>query len=234
MGQASNIEIAQIMESIINVLILDSADTIEDDQQKSYIDLDYFIPDAPGVHVIITSRSSIAKEMTTLEAVEVADMKPPEAVELFQRYAKIREKGQDIATEVAQIVKELGFLALAITLVDSYVLETARLSSDTGGYVPECRQGRKKLLRRRAKEHIHQYGESALSTWKASFETIEKHNRGAARLLSLLAFVNFEDIFLGIFDKDSAGVLASTPSRIVEQPRPEAYGGCHRQGSDRP
>ena len=121
MGQASNIEIAQIMESIINVLILDSADTIEDDQQKSYIDLGYFIPDAPGVHV---------KEMTTLEAVKVADMKPPEAVELFQRYAKIREKGQDIATEVAQIVKELGFLALAITLVDSYVSETARLSSD--------------------------------------------------------------------------------------------------------
>lgn len=114
------------MESIINVLILDSADTIEDDQRKPYIDLDYFIPDAPGVHVIITSRSSIAKEMTTLE---VADMKPPEAVELFQRYAKTREKGQDIATEVAQTVKELRFLALAITLVDSYVSETARLSS---------------------------------------------------------------------------------------------------------
>ena len=75
------------MTSIINVLILDSADTIEDDQQISYIDLDYYIPDAPGAHVIITSRSSIAKEMTTLEAVEVADMKPPEAVELFQRYA---------------------------------------------------------------------------------------------------------------------------------------------------
>lgn len=143
MGQASNIEIAQIIESIINVLILDSADTIEDDQRKSYIDLDYFIPDAPGVHVIITSRSSIAKEMTTLEAVEVADVKPPEAVELFQRYAKTREKAQDIATEVARIVKELGSLALAITLVDPYVSETARLSSDIRGYIPECREGRK-------------------------------------------------------------------------------------------
>lgn len=54
-------------------MILDSADTIDDDQQKSYIDLNYFKPDAPGVHVIITSRSSTAKEMTTLDAVEVAD-----------------------------------------------------------------------------------------------------------------------------------------------------------------
>lgn len=115
MGQASNIEIAQITESIINVLILDSADTIEDDQQKSYIDLDYFIPDAPGVHIIITSRSSIAKEITTPKALKVTDMQPPKAIRLFQRSAKINEKGHDIATEVAQMVKELGFLALAIT-----------------------------------------------------------------------------------------------------------------------
>ena len=98
------------------LVVLDSADTIDDDQQQSYIDLDYFTPDAPGVHIIITSRSSTAKEITTLDAVEVADMEPPEAIELFQKYAKIREKGQDIATEVAQIVKELGYLALAITL----------------------------------------------------------------------------------------------------------------------
>ena len=75
------------------LVILDSADTIDDDQQKSYIDLDYFIPDAPRVHVIITPRSSTAKEITTLDAVEVANIKPPEAVKLFQRYAKIREKG---------------------------------------------------------------------------------------------------------------------------------------------
>ena len=39
--------------------------------------------DAPGVHIIITLRSSTAKEMTALEAVEVADMELPEAVELF-------------------------------------------------------------------------------------------------------------------------------------------------------
>ncbi len=39
--------------------------------------------------------------MTTLDAVEVADIEPPEAIELFQRCAKTKEKGQDIATEVA-------------------------------------------------------------------------------------------------------------------------------------
>ena len=121
------------------LVVLDSADTIDDDQQTSYIDLDYFMPDAPGVYIVITSRSSTAKEMTTLDAVEVAEMEPPEAVELFQRYAKIKEQGQDIATEVAQIVKELGHLALAITLAGSYVSVTPRLSSDIGRYLREYR-----------------------------------------------------------------------------------------------
>lgn len=142
------------------LVILDSADTIDDDQQQSYIDLDYFNPDTPGVYIIITSRSSTAKEITTLDAVEVADMELPEAVELFQRCAKIKEKGQDIATEVAQIVKELGHLALAVTLAGSYVSETPRLSSDIGRYLDEYRERRKELLRRRAKRHIHQYGGS--------------------------------------------------------------------------
>ena len=109
----------------------------EDDQQKSYIDLDYFIPDAPGVHVFITSRSSTAKDITTLDAVEVAEMEPPEARELFQRYVKLTEEELDVIREVDEIVRELGYLALAITLAGSYVSVTARLSSDIGRYLPE-------------------------------------------------------------------------------------------------
>lgn len=65
------------------LVILDSADTIDNDREKSYIDLGYFMPDTPGVHVLITSRSSTAKEITMLDAVEVVDMEPLEAIELF-------------------------------------------------------------------------------------------------------------------------------------------------------
>lgn len=46
---------------------------------------------------------------------------------------------------------------------------------------------------------MHQYGESVLSTWETSFEAIAKQNPAAARLLSLLVFVNFEDIFMSLF-----------------------------------
>ena len=41
------------------------------------------MPDAPGVYIVITSWSLIAKEIITLNAVEVAEIKLPEAVELF-------------------------------------------------------------------------------------------------------------------------------------------------------
>ena len=132
------------------LVVLDSADTIDNDRDKSYIDLGYFMPDTRGVHLVITRRSSTAKEITTLDAVEVIDIEPPEAVELFQRYAKMKEKGQDIVTGVTQIVKELGYLALTPTLVGLYVSETPRLSSDIGRYLPEYRQRRKELLRLRA------------------------------------------------------------------------------------
>ena len=85
---------------------------------------------------------------------------------------------------------------MAITLAGSYVSVTTRLSSNIRRYLLEYRERRKELLRRRAKRHIHQYGESVLSTWEASFEAIENQNPAAARLLSLLAFVNFEDILV--------------------------------------
>ena len=108
-------------------------DTIDNDRDKTYIDLRYFMPDAPGVHVVITSRSSTAKEITMLDAVEVADMEPLEAIELFQWYAMLTEEEPDVTREVDEIVREHGYLALAITLAGSYVSVTARFENHIPG-----------------------------------------------------------------------------------------------------
>jgi len=182
---------------------MDSADLIDDHRHPSYINLQYLIPDVRGVEIIITSRSSTAKEMTALESVEVAEMEPTEAAELFRRCAKMKEAGQDIEMEVDQIVRELGYLALAITMAGSYVSVTPRLSSDIQRYLPEYRKRRKELLRQRPKQHIHQYGQSVLSTWETSFEAIENQDPVAAKLLALLVLMNFDDIFLGLFNFDA-------------------------------
>ena len=114
-------------------VILDSADTFDNDRDKSYIDLGFFMPDTPGVHVVTASRSSTAKEITMLDAVEVADMEPLEAIELFQWYAMLTEEELDVTREVDVIVREHGYLALAITLAGSYVSMTARFENHNPG-----------------------------------------------------------------------------------------------------
>ena len=199
------------------LVVLDSADTIDNNQDKSYIDLEYFMPDAQGVHVIITTRCSAAKEITRLEAVEVKEMESWEATELFKRSAKIREVDASKAREIDEIVRELGSLALAITLAGSYVSVTPRLSSDLKRYLPEYCQRRKELLDRRPKQYIHRYSESVLRTWEASYESIEIYNPAAARLLSLLAFINFEDIFISLFIRNSANIFTGNSPHTANE-----------------
>ena len=68
-----------------------------------------------------------------LDAVEVADMEPLEAIELFQWYAMLTEEEPDVTREVDEIVREHGYLALAITLAGSYVSVTARFENHIPG-----------------------------------------------------------------------------------------------------
>ena len=45
---------------------------------------------------------------------------------------------------------------------------------------------------------------------------IEGRNSAVTHLLSLLTFVNFEDIFLNVFDGDSADVITSASTHVAE------------------
>lgn len=94
------------------LFILDSADTIDNVEDDTYIELSRYLPDTASVDVIITTRSSEAKEMSELVAVEVAELKIEEAVKLFTHCAKLKTPPEK---EVVSIVKELGCLALAIS-----------------------------------------------------------------------------------------------------------------------
>jgi tetratricopeptide (TPR) repeat protein len=182
-----------------SLVVLDSADTIDNEDDISYVDLEYFLPDASSVDNIITTRSSRAQEMSILETVEVAEMEADEATALFRKCARLNHELKDAAEEILKIVKELGYLALAVTLAGSYVATRPRLSSDLRQYLPEYRERRKQLLDLRATKHVHRYGESVLSTWETSFSAVARQSPVASRLLSLLAFFNFDDIFFDPF-----------------------------------
>jgi hypothetical protein len=186
------------------LFVFDSADEI-DDRDKFYVDLRHFLPDAPSVHVVITTRSGVAKEMTRLEAVEVKGMEPAEATELFIRCAKLKSPSPEVKREAASIVEELGYLALAIALAGAYISATPRLFSNISEYLPEYHRRRKELLGHKPKQLIHQYGESVLTTWETTFSAIARHTPEASRFLTLLAFLHFDDIFLDLFDQVVSG-----------------------------
>ena len=196
-----------------SLLVIDSADCIDNEGDPSYINLNYFLPDAPRMDIVITTRSSQAQALSSSEAVRVGELTENEAIQLFRRYVKpcindtrakqeIPMEDKQANQEVSRIVDELGYLALAITIAGSYISVTPRLASDISLYLPEYHEQRKRLLSRKAIANIHSYKESVLGTWEASFEAIKRQSSVAANLLNLLAFLNFDDIFLDLFKVD--------------------------------
>jgi hypothetical protein len=185
------------------LMVFDSADTIEDEEAGGYIDIKHFIPDGVGLDVIITSRSSTAKDMTRLEGVQVGEMEAGQAAELFQKYARIHYNGVSTEDEVLCIVKELGCLALAVTLAATYVGSTPRLQSNIKAYLPEYKQRRRELLRRKPKSLVHQYSESVLTTWETSYAAVAGQCVEASVLMTMLSFLSFDDIYLELFCADT-------------------------------
>jgi len=179
--------------------VYDNADSLDDESDPYFVDLRCYLPDTPGVEIIITTRSQTATGMTELAAIEVGKLAAAEAVDMFMRCSKLGDAAGAVREETALIVAELDHLALAVTLAGAYVAATPRIRPNIAEHLPEYRRRRKALLGRKAKQQIHAYGESVLSTWETSYATIAKQCPVAVRLLSFFAFLDPEDIFLELF-----------------------------------
>jgi hypothetical protein len=185
------------------LMVFDGADSIEDEEASGYIDIKHFIPCAVALNIIITSRSSTAKDITELEGVQVGEMEAAQAAVLFQKYSRIPRNNVGVDDEVVTIVKELGYLALAVTLAATYVGSTPRLQSNIKAYLPEYRQRRRELLRRKPVSLVHQYSESVLTTWETSYAAVASQCAEAPVLMTLLSFLSFDDIYLELFCADT-------------------------------
>ncbi|KAH7122357.1 hypothetical protein B0J11DRAFT_581064 [Dendryphion nanum] len=180
------------------LIVFDGADSV-DDEDDGYIDLMRYVPESRFLDVIVTTRSRTAKDVTALEGVEVGEMEEAQAVDLFYTLSALKDRSQYTEDEVTLLVKELGLFALAITLAGTYVAQTPRLLSDIKQYLPEYRDRRRELLSQKPKRLVHQYGESVLTTWEASFKAVQRQCAEACQLMTLLAFLGFDDIFLELF-----------------------------------
>lgn len=185
------------------LFVYDSADDIDDPHSAAYIDLRRIVVDTLSADVIITTRNPSAQDMTDLEAIQVAELTPAEARDLFLKRSKLPSPSENVYEEVDAIAEELGFFALAINLAAAYVAETPRLRRHPGGYPDEYRRRRRKLLDRKPKAHVDQYGASVLTTWETSYASMFDRCPEACDLLMFLAFLSPDDLFLELFQADN-------------------------------
>ncbi|KAI9874743.1 MAG: hypothetical protein M1830_009336 [Pleopsidium flavum] len=181
--------------------VFDSADSIEDREDPNFLNIKTFIPSSPSVHVLITTRSSNAQNLTTLKAVKVRELEPKEALDLFGKSSgSIQAEAASKHLEAAEsIVKELRYLALAVNLAGSYIAATPWISSNLALYLPEYQERRRILHAQKPNKLIHRYEESVLTIWETSFNAMRRRSSLACNLLTMLAFLNPEDISLDLF-----------------------------------
>ncbi|RKK82609.1 hypothetical protein BFJ68_g17525, partial [Fusarium oxysporum] len=183
------------------LVIFDGADSLHQ-ADKNFVPLSEYCPGSPHIHIIITSRSSIAKSMSTFEGVSVGELEESQSVELFLTCAEIQSARESVVAEAKLIVHELGYLALAISMAGKYVSQTPRLSSNLSTYLDEFRHRRRDLLSETPNELVAMYHHSVMTVWETSYSAVSEHLPEASRLLTLLSFIHYDDIFLELFGLD--------------------------------
>lgn len=178
------------------LFVFDEADELSE-KDDNFVQISNYIPAGNKVHVIITSRSSIARDLSTYDGVEIRTLEPPDAVTLFLACAKIDEPTEETRKQVELIVNELGRLPLALTIGGSYVARTPRLAADLSQYLKEHRE-RLDLLRLEPQQLIDMYGRSLMSTWETSYMAVYNQLPDACLVFSLLGFLGNDDIYLNV------------------------------------
>ena len=177
------------------LFVLDSADSIDDDESHGYIDLRSYIVDAACADVVITTRVQSAKDITALEAVQVAELTPDEARDIFIRRMKLQDPDSETQREIDAVTAELGHFALAVSLAAAYVASARRLRAHPAEYLVEYGERKRPLLARKPKKHIDQYGESVLTTWETTYAAISSRCPEACNMMALIAFLSSSNIF---------------------------------------
>ncbi|SPJ73908.1 related to kinesin light chain [Fusarium torulosum] len=193
------------------LVIFDGADSLHQ-TDKGFVALSEYCPGSSNIHIIITSRTSIAKYMSTFEGVSVGELEESQSVELFLNCAEIQPVRENVMAEAKLIVHELGYLALAISMAGKYVSQTPRLSSNLSVYLDEFRNRRRDLLSEIPDELVARYHHSVMTVWETSYSAVSEQLPEACRLLTLLSFIHYNDIFLELFGLDiDSGSTAVAP-----------------------
>ncbi|KAF8453893.1 P-loop containing nucleoside triphosphate hydrolase protein [Kalaharituber pfeilii] len=170
------------------LLVFDNLDDLES------FDINDYIPSCDFGTIIITSRRR--ESMQGRKGLEVYQMQNNEAEKLLLTSAKLdleklapEERKLEEAAAVVAIVQNLGYLPLAIAQAGAYISVQQCLFSH---YLREYKTNFNHLLSRKWK--VGKDDRSVFATWELSFNAIKNQNPKAAKLLSLCAFLDNNDI----------------------------------------
>ena len=192
------------------LLIIDNLDDIEvlnpatlfslNDLEKASLSQTLLPENGPAKHTIITTRNRYA-DFIPAEGVEVPVLSPDDAVNmLFTLTGAQRAAENDIAQE---IVKELGFLPLAIEQAAAYIIQVCNKS--LSNFLPRYKANRSKI-HERIPFGGRQYSKSIATTWVLSVNAVKERNMDAANLLNLLAYLAPDFISVKFLKAGSQGV----------------------------
>ena len=153
-------------------------------------------------HTLITTRNPNSKGIPA-QGLEVDSLDPNDAVEVFIILSELDDIPDSCRKKVEEIVKELGYLPLAIEQSAAYIRETSTKPDDFLALYQKNRSTRQQLHKWVPEgNRIYQY--SVTTTWQMSFDLIKKDDEcpAATQLLQLFAFLN-PDVIL--FDFLEAG-----------------------------
>ena len=159
-------------------------------------DLYRFIPRGPAGTVLWTSRDQqIGGSLVGAQrAISVGRMTPGEARTLLET-VRNKKVGDEESTHVEDLLAELECLPLAISQAAAYLRRTSTSVKD---YVAKLKRGKGqwKLLRKTEYDRHRrpEVSNSILETCNISLEHIRGENKLAYNILSILAFVDFQDI----------------------------------------
>lgn len=154
--------------------------------------------DAKG-HTLVTSRDKHINEIA--EAIEIMPMDPDEATALLLRLVKDPGKDPGVPIEATTIVKELGFLPLAIDHAAAYI----RVTGDIFNYLQSYRSNTRELLNWRRRGYAPDQITVA-TTWDMSLKRLKEEGGNSTELIRLLAFLNPDEILVNYLKAGAQGL----------------------------
>lgn len=204
----------EIAESVLHwldheqnwLLVIDSLDDITL--------IDGLLPrNGRGKHTLITTRNGHVAGIPA-EGLEVPLFEKEESILLLTTLSYIDlESGSADEYEAERIVRELGYLPLAIAQAAVYI---RNVTSDLKTYSVEDYNEHRKMLLQWVPIGNIQYAHSVATTWSLSLEFIRTNNPRAARLLHILSFLNPNGVLIDFLMSGANGRIFFDHSQLRE------------------